>query len=142
MKVNVFLLLFLFPVFGFSSQTNLPVPKERHLGIFYFSEMFGHIYQFASIDSSALTTIACGHPIRVYPAKKQDESKNRSGWSRVKVVGIEGYIQSSYLRPKQVTCFQGQYNKFFNALNLSVTEMYYLGRLPSLYIRGRSKVKK
>ena len=112
---------------------------EAPLGVFYFSEMYGHVHQFPSVYSAALTTVACGHPIKVYPSSVS-KGEEKPGWSRVQLVGIEGHMQSDYLAEKPKKCFQDRYSQFFNALELSVTEMYYLGRLPSLYIRGRSKV--
>lgn len=115
--------------------THALATEEQPLGVFYFSEMFGQIHQFPSIDSIGLTTVACGHPIKVYPM-----DKDKKDWKRVKVVGIEGYILSRMLKPTPGECFQGRYSDFFNALDLSVTDMYYFGRLPELYIRGRSKV--
>ena len=107
---------------------------DELLGVFYFSEIFGHIHQFPSPYSSSLTTISCNHPMKVYEAKT-----SKAGWRLVKTVGLQGYIQSEYLRPKQVQCFQSQYSKFFDALELSITDMYYWGRLSDLYIKGKSR---
>ena len=95
--------------------------------------MFINSHQFIPV---VLPTVACGHPIKVYQTKT-----SRPGWKLVKTVGVEGYIQSNYLRPRQVKCFQDRYPKFFDSLELSITDMYYLGRLSDLYIRGKSKVR-
>lgn len=132
--------LLLMGSFAFSKKKE--AKEEMALGVFYFSPpMFGHIYQLPSIDSVSLTTLSCGHPLRVYPAK-EGLARSESLWKRVKTVGIEGYVQAKYLFKKKKSCIQDRYPKFFNALSFSVTEMYYLGRLSSLYIDGQSKVKR
>ena len=111
--------------------------KEELLGVFYFSEIFGHIHQFPSVYSSSLTTISCNHPMKVYKTKI-----SKPGWRLVKTVGLQGYVRSEYLGAKQFKCFQSQYPNFLDAMDLSVTDMYYWGRLSDLYIKGKSKVRR
>ena len=126
---------------GFFARSEVSDKSDQAVGVFYFSPMYGHIYQFPNIDSVSLTTLSCGHPLRVYPMKDH-QSKKGLEWRRVKTVGLEGYVEAKYLLDKREQCFQDRYTKFFNALNFSVTEMYYLGRLSSLYIDGHSKVSR
>ena len=136
MRVILFFVIVFWGLLAFAVEQ--ASSKEKPLGIFYFSQVFGHVHQFASIYSSGLATISCGHPMKVYPIGKDNDKK---GWMRVKTIGIEGYVQSQYLKTKVPKCFQAKYSKFFDALDLSATDMYYWARLPDLYIRGRLKVK-
>ena len=130
---TLFLTIFISSSLGVSAVRS----KDKLLGVFYFSEIFGHIHQFPSIYSSSLTTVSCNHPMKVYKTKA-----SKPGWRLVKTVGLEGYVQSEYLAPKQLKCFQSRYPKFFDALELSITDMYYWGRLSDLYIKGKSKVRR
>ena len=109
--------------------------KQPPVGVWYFSQMFGHVHQSRSIYAPILTTVACGHPMKVYPAKGAKD------YRRVATVGIEGYVLSRHLESRQVKCLQLRYPNFFNHLELSVTDMYYWSRLSDLYVRGRSGVK-
>ena len=111
--------------------------KQLPVGVWYFSQMFGHVHQSRSIYAPILTTVACGHPMKVYPTKG---AKDR--YRRVATVGIEGYVLSRHLKSRQVKCLQLRYPNFFNRLELSATDMYYWSRLSDLYVRGRSGVKK
>ena len=133
--MRFFKTLFLAVLLNQSFGTEGSGRADELLGVFYFSKIFGHIHQFPSPYSSALTTISCNHPIKVYKT-----TNSKEGWRLVKTVGLQGYIQSEYLASKQVQCFQSQYSKFFDALDLSVSDMYYWGRLSDLYIKGKSKV--
>ncbi|MCY4644859.1 MAG: hypothetical protein OXB88_09600 [Bacteriovoracales bacterium] len=133
------LILFLFlPILGATSPNPKKAPlKSEHL---YFSKFFGHLYQFPSVGSPSLKTLSCGQRVAVYSI----ENKHKKGlkWKQVKTEGVEGHIQSIHLQKKRPLCFQSRYPKFFNALNLSVTEMYYFGRLNDLYLNSVPKRKR
>ena len=132
----VFCLIFSFYPLSLQGEK---VTKDSLEGVFYVSSLYGHIYQLPSIHSMALTTVACGHPVKVYSMKEKNRDKR--DWRKVKTVGLQGYMELKSLKTQKIICLQNQYPKFFNSLDLTASEMYYLGRLPSLYVEGRSKVR-
>lgn len=102
----------------------------------YYKNIFGHIHQNKTTASVSLTTISCGHPVRII---KRGNSK--SPWIKVKTAGKEGFIFKKFLQNKRPKCFASKFPKFFNALDLDISEMYYWGRLYDQYIDGRTKVQ-
>lgn len=36
------------------------------VGIFYFNQIFGHLHKSATVDSTSLTTLSCGFPVKVF----------------------------------------------------------------------------
>jgi hypothetical protein len=134
-----------FPIlltFLFSSPALAKNPKNKVLGVYYFKKIFGHIHQNPSSYSTTLTTLSCGHPVRLLSKKTGGNSQkvlfNRK-WNLIKVGPYTGYIQQSFLSKKKVKCFQDRYPKFFDSLNLEITDMYYWGRLQDQYVRGKSQ---
>ncbi len=129
-KLNTFTLLFtiFFTLPSFS--------KEKLIGVFYYNRIFGHILEQRDSNSSSLTTISCGFPLKVYEVNEPKE-----GWEKVEAAGVKGYTKTGFLSEEKPDCFQGKYPKFFNANELSLTEMYYWGRLYDMYIFGKSRVK-
>jgi hypothetical protein len=129
MRILSFILL-LFSINAFS--------KDRVVGIFYYSNIFGHLHQNPSTESSSLTNMACGHPVKVL--HKKGYGRN-SHWIYAKVGNAKGYIERDFLTGRRPKCFQDKYPKFFNALNLDLNELYYWGKLYDHFIFGESKVK-
>ena len=129
LKSVVGLLIFFF--IGHNAYSRKPV------GVFYFKETFGHIHSNTSRYSSSLTTVGCGHPIKVF------SQKDAFGkiWYEVEVAGQKGYVLKEFMLSSKPECFQQKYPVFFNAMNLGVSELYYWGRLYDQYVKGEVKVK-
>lgn len=130
MKVMTFLLVIL-SISTFSKETTSRVA--------YFSKLFGHIHKNPSRYSQSLSTIGCGHPIKVLQGKGGEIVVNE--FHKVSVGPYTGYISKKYLRSKKVSCFQDRYPRFFDNLGLSLTDMYYWGKLYDQYVYGRSTVQ-
>jgi len=91
-----------------------------------------------------MTTVACGHPIKVYKIMRKGMPPAivfNGGWNFVKVGPYDGYLQRKYLSSRRVPCFQDKYPKFFENFDLDLSELYYWGRLYDLYVNGKSKVR-
>lgn len=130
----IILSLGLFPQLSVASEWE---KNEILVGVFYFKNMYGHVHQNASKYSTPLTTIECGHPVKVYEIRGRQGDKK---WSRVKVANYKGYVLGEFLSSKKMKCFQDRYPKFINKFPLDVSEMYYWGRLNDQYVRGKSQV--
>jgi hypothetical protein len=117
--------------------------KTEVIGTFYFGPLFGHVHQSPSSNSSTHTNIACGHPIRVLSQTLPDGRKVElfeENWRLVSVGPFEGYLRDRDLVRTKPTCFQDQFPRFMNALNLELTDMYNWGKLYDNYETGRSKL--
>lgn len=117
--------------------------EDLLVGIYYFKPTFGHVHKGPSKFSSSLTTIACGHPVKVFSRKvlKKRREVFGSNFAFVKAGPYKGYLNWDFLSPKLSLCQQDKYPKFFNFMNLSLTEMYYWGKLTEQSVRGKSQVK-
>lgn len=111
---------------------------EKVVGVFYFSPILGHVHQSPKELSSSLTTIQCGHPMKVIESTKVKVSEE---WAHVQVADFKGFVLKSFLAKARPDCFQGKYPKFFDGLNLDLSELYYWGRLYDNYLQGQSKVQ-
>ncbi len=111
---------------------------EKVVGIFYFKPILGHVHQSPKELSSSLTTIQCGHPMKVVESSKVKVSAE---WAYVQVADFKGFVLKSFLSTNRPECFQGKYPKFFDGLNLDLSELYYWGRLYDNYLQGQSKVQ-
>lgn len=137
MKVIFLSLFFLSSSYANDVQTKV-------IKISYLKNIFGHIHQNASRFSTSLTTLACGHPIKVYEVTQRSGKKESifgPGFHYVSAGNYFGYIQSDSLVDKRPTCFQDRYPKFFDAFNLSITELYYWGRLYDHFSQAKSTVR-
>jgi hypothetical protein len=110
---------------------------ERVVGVFYLKPIFSHVHQSASNTSSSLTTIQCAHPVKVIESSKVSVGPE---WAYVEVAEFKGFIQKEFLSEKKTECFQGKYPKFFDSLNLDLSELYYWGRLYDRYIQGETRL--
>ena len=134
-----------------TEQQTLSVPKQNEgratksvVGVFYLKPMFAHVHQNASRYSSSLTTLACGHPVKVLQVSRENlplEIVFNGAWNFVSVGPYEGYIRSEFLSPTSVDCFQDKFTKFFDLFELDLAELFYWGRLYDLYWQGKSKVR-
>jgi hypothetical protein len=128
----IILLLTSFLSFAETSSTD-----EKVVGIFYMKPMFGHVHQSSVRTSASLTTIQCAHPVKVIQSSKVSVSRE---WAYVQVADYHGFILKEFLSEKRPECFQGKYPKFFDALNLDLSELYYWGRLYDHYNHGETRV--
>jgi hypothetical protein len=111
---------------------------EKTVGVFYFIPTFGHVHQTAVKTSASLTTIQCSHPVKVIESSKVSVAKE---WAYVHIADHKGFVLKKYLSEKRPECFQGKHPKFFDALNLDLSELYYWGRLYDHYIQGETRVQ-
>ena len=127
--------IFFLPAILFASVSS---SDEKLVGVFYFTPMFGHVHQSATVSSASLTTIQCSHPVRVLESSKVSVSKE---WVYIHVADFKGFVLKKFLSEKRPSCFQGKYPKFFDSLNLDLSELYYWGRLNDQLIQGETRVK-
>lgn len=113
--------------------------KESAVRVAYYNHLFGHIHKNPSRYSMSLSTISCGHPIKILGVK--GKIIEREGYYKVHVGPYKGYISKQYLNRKKPNCFQDRYPRFFDNLDLSLTDMYYWGKLYDQYVNGRSTVQ-
>jgi len=111
---------------------------ERIVGVFYMTPILGHVHQAPTKISASLTTIQCGHPVQVIESSKVSIAPE---WSYVQVADYRGFVLKQYLAEKKTSCFQGNYPKFFDGLNLDLSELYYWGRLYDHYVQGETRVQ-
>lgn len=128
MRRLIVLSLILFSMCAFAKK------KAEYVGLKYYKNIFGHVHQNPSRYSNSLTTISCGHPVKVYANPKKH-------WSRVKVGPHSGFIEKNFLLNKRPKCFQDNYPRFFDQFTLDISELYYWGRLYDHYVQGKSRVQ-
>jgi hypothetical protein len=138
----IILILFSHQVFSKEEQLGM---KRTFIGVRYFNRMMGNVHQNASRFSQVVTTISCNHPIKVMKETSKDGKEfilyGEDNWNLVTVGPYEGYIMTEYLTDKKVECFEEEYSKFYEGLNLDINDMYYWARLYDQYIQGKSKVR-
>lgn len=112
--------------------------KKKQFKVGYLNIMFGQIFKAPSKNSSALTTITCGQPLKVYSqSKKASSSVN---WRSVELGTYKGYVHQSFISFKRGGhCFQSRYPEFMQKIDLGLTESFYFGQLYNRYIIGKSK---
>lgn len=141
MGIKLFFIFILLTI----STTTFAKTAYRYIGIKYFNQMFGHLHQRPDVYSTSLTTLACGHPVKIYEikvTKKNDKNLiQNTAWRRVKVGPYYGYIHISNLSKGRPYCFQDEYPQFFGKISLDITDIYYWGRLQDQYISGKSRVR-
>lgn len=119
--------------------------KKSLIGIKYFSQLMGNVHQNPSRYSQVLTTISCNHPLKVMKETSKDGKTfvlfGEDKWNLVTVGPYEGYVMSDYLSDKKNECFEEEYSKFFDGLNLDINDLYYWARLYDQYAQGKSKVR-
>lgn len=129
MKYLVTLFLFLILSCSVGAKTQ---PRGKLMGVFYLQTPYAHIHSSAEVNSESLTTLSCGHPIKVY---EEDGLSER--WHRIKVASLEGYIKAEFLSRNKVNCLQDRYVRFFSNLKLEISDLYYWGKLYDQFLSGR-----
>lgn len=115
--------------------------KGKVIRVAYLRTMFAQLHQNPDRYSQILTTFECGHPFRVMAIKDGDKEKSvfEKDWLMIKSGGYVGYIQKEFVSDKKVRdCFNMKYSKFYDSLNLNLSEMYYWGRLYDQFNYGKS----
>lgn len=107
---------------------HLVLAKDKPIGIGYLNQTFGLVHESASKYSASLTSIMCGFPLKIYAKENL-----RSNWVYVVAGDSKGYVQSDFVSKSQGYCLQERYSKFFQALNLTLTDFYYWGKLQDQY---------
>ena len=124
---------------------NLSQMKKSLVGIRYYSQLMGNVHQNPSRYSQVLTTISCNHPVKVMKETSKDGKDfilyGDDKWNLVSVGPYEGYIMAEFLLDKKSECFDEEYSKFFDGLNLDINDLYFWARLNDQYIQGKSKVR-
>jgi hypothetical protein len=119
--------------------------ETKMIGVNYFSKIYGHVHKNPFRYSLSLTTISCGHPVKVLKAKAKGSKRYQDifskEWRYVKVGPYKGYIHIDYISNRRPRCFQDKYPKFYNSLNLAISDMYFWGKLYDQYLSGKSKVR-
>lgn len=122
-----------------------PGMKKSFIGIKYFSQIMGNVHQNPSRYSQVLTTVTCNHPLKVMKETSSDGKDmvlfGDGIWNLVSVGPYVGYVMTDYLSEKKQECFQEEYSKFFDGLNLDINDLYYWARLYDQYVQGKSKVR-
>lgn len=129
------LILLLSSIFSFAETVST---DEKIVGVFYMKPLFGHVHQSSVRTSASLTTIQCAHPVKVIESSKVSVSNE---WAYVEVADYRGFILKQYLSEKKPECLQGKYPKFFDSLNMDLSELYYWGRLYDHYVQGETRVQ-
>ena len=129
------LILLLTSLLSFAETTST---DEKVVGIFYMKPLFGHVHQSSVRTSASLTTIQCSHPVKVIESSKVSVSPE---WAYVQVADHRGFIMKQFLSEKKPECFQGKYPKFFDGLNMDLSELYFWGRLYDHYVQGETRVQ-
>jgi hypothetical protein len=62
-------------------------------------------------------------------------------WAYVEVADYRGFILKQYLSEKKPECLQAKYPKFFDGINMDLSELYYWGRLYDHYLQGETRVQ-
>ena len=139
--------------FNLYSQTTPPAfaassspMKKTLVSVKYFNQMMGNVHQNASRFSQVMTTISCNHPVKVLKETSTDGKEfmfyGENDWNLVTVGPYDGYIMSAYLSDKKNECFEEEYSKFFDGLELEINDLYYWARLYDQFTQGKSKVNR
>ena len=143
-------LIFSFNLFAQNTPTSAtaaaaPSMKKTLIGIKYFNQMMGNVHQNASRFSQVMTTISCNHPVKLMKETSSDGKDlvlyGDNDWNLVTVGPYDGFIMSAYLSDKKNECFEEEYSKFFDGLELDINDLYYWARLYDQYTQDKSKVK-
>lgn len=128
----------------FSVSSGAVEMKKTLISVKYFNQIMGNVHQNASRFSQVLTTISCNHPVKIMKETSKDGKEfilyGDNNWNSVTVGPYEGFIMSAYLSDKKNECFEEEYPKFFDGLELDLNDLYYWARLYDQYTQGKSKV--
>ncbi|MBT7610358.1 MAG: SH3 domain-containing protein [Bacteriovoracaceae bacterium] len=139
-----YILFFISTILIIGTLSEAKVIKKSVVRIAFMKDMFAHVHQNPSKYSTAVTTISCGHPVKIYKVTEHDgrsaETFNKS-YKFIKVGPYDGYIMMHLLSEKRPKCFQDKYPRFFDQFEMDISEMYNWGRLNDLYLQKRTRVR-
>lgn len=144
---TLILLFVLLSSFAFSAEESSSSSQMKRLpiGVRYFSQIMGNVHQNPSRYSQVLTTISCNHPVKLLKEVSKDGKEfilyGEDKWHLVSVGPYEGFVMVDYLSEKKNACFDEEFPKFFDGLNLDINDLYYWARLYDQYVQGKSKVR-
>jgi hypothetical protein len=118
--------------------SSITYARVRKKTVVYYKKTYGHIHELANKYSPSLTTIACGHPMAFI---REKEDKVGKLWVKVVASNIKGYVDLKHISKTRPVCPQRLYPKFWNSLNMDVSELYYWGRLYDQFIEGNSNIR-
>ena len=121
-------------IFVFFLLLSLNVNSD--IGRLYYTNFLGHVHQHPLKDSNSVTIVQCSHYVKVLKKEGLD-----SDWVYIQVGEDKGFVLRKFLSDKKPSCFQEKYPKFYQSLNLNLSEMYYWGRLYDQFSRGKSQLK-
>ena len=111
---------------------------SKVVGRMYFNEFMGHLHKSPLKTSNSLTTIQCSQSVKIL----EEKGKFNSGeWFYASVGEDKGYIHSQFLQTSRPNCFQEEYLRFYQKLNLDITDMYYFGRLQDHYLKATTRAQ-
>ncbi|MFG1494728.1 SH3 domain-containing protein [Halobacteriovorax sp. ZH4_bin.1] len=129
--MRIFLVFFLLlPVFA---QQKAPSRNDQKKTIYYVQSVYSQLHQNPSKFSRVLSTFECGQPFYVL-------SSPISEFYQVEYSNYKGFMSTNVLsQRKPDACWQDMYRRFFDQIEIGVTEIHYWGRLQDLLIKGESK---
>ena len=98
----------------------------------YVEKQFIHLHKNKSINSITLVTLSCGQRVQVLSSS--------NGWVEIKSGSYKGYSLSRNLSKKNPECLGQKYSKIYNGLDLTMLDIYKMGRLEDLFIHGEIKL--
>jgi len=110
--------------------------KDEEVGRLYYKNFLGHVHENPSKDSTSKTVVQCSHSVKLLSSKNKID-----GWVYVEVGEDKGYIEEKHLVVKRPDCLQQKYPKFYNQLDLNLSEMYFWGRLYDHYFEVETRIK-
>lgn len=127
--IRIFTIVFtlLFSVVGSGK-----VQPKKLIGIFYLKSPFAHVHSAPNRYSQTLTTLSCGHPVKVYA-----DTKLTAEWHNIKVANYSGFLRRVQLSSEKVKCWQDRYSRFFSGMKLEISDIYYWGKLYDQFLTGR-----
>ena len=110
--------------------------KLKLVGVYYFMPFYGHLHQNPSRYSRGITTLGCGHPVKVFTS----EGRSRGEWDIVKASGRDGFLRQDFLSPKRPPCFEKKYPIFVQKFGLGIDDLFFWGKLYDNYVFGKVKL--
>lgn len=123
------------------SSSASAVSKKVLIGTFYINKIFANLHQHPSPYSPSVQIVACGDPVKVY---ESNDSLLPPEWTSAStsIYGeANGFLSKNIFSKEKESCLQNKYPKFFNLLNLELTEMYHWGKLYDQYITVKTRVR-
>ena len=129
----------IFSVMLLLSFNSSPQEEEKIQKVVYLKNIFGHIHRHPNIYSTALSTVKCGHPVKVM--KKDGKIVINNSWYYASVGPYKGFVQMNQTSDKRESCFQDKYPRFFDRMDFGLTDFYRWGKLHALFLRGTSRTR-